>query len=89
METFRHIHLITACQNGHLQIIQWLINHFGITKDTQNIIKCALRVSCQFGQLQVAQWLVVHFGLTKVDIQDDINPILQSTCAYGHFHVLE
>jgi ankyrin repeat protein len=51
----------TACFHGHLDVVQWLTNHFGIsgkftTDDARGRNNYALLRACANGHLDVAQW---------------------------------
>jgi hypothetical protein len=53
-----------ACENGHLDVAQWLVATFGLTADDARARNnYAFRASCIYGHVNVAQWLVATFGL--------------------------
>jgi hypothetical protein len=61
-----------ACKYGHLEIVQWLVETFGLTtEDVKSDNNLAFQWACGYGHLEVAQWLVRTFDLTAEDIRND------------------
>ena len=83
-----------SCENGHLELAQWLIQlgeSSGYTKiDIHASNKDAFRSSCYHGHIEVAQWLVQlgeSDGYTKIDIHVLNEFAFKWSCLYGHLNI--
>lgn len=83
---FNELPFRMACENGHLDVAQWLL----FVKPTIDISiedEKSLRLACKYGHLHVAQWLLTIN--TNIDICKwaDLNFI--NMCSYGHANVAQ
>lgn len=60
-----------ACQNGHMDIVEYFVENMGITKDDVSYSGFwAFCLACGNGQLEVARYLVKTFDITIDDVRD-------------------
>jgi hypothetical protein len=53
-----------SCENGHLEVVQWLVNTFGLTaEDVGSNNNWALHKSYQNGHFEIVKWLKETFDL--------------------------
>jgi hypothetical protein len=79
-----------VCINGHLSVVQWLVQRFGLTaEDARDSNNEALSWACENGHLAVAQWLATHFELTAKDVRANGNEALRLACYYGYLEVAQ
>ena len=83
-----------ACQQGRLDMAQWLLSHFKLLAYTDyNVDRdmrfTPLRRACASGHLEIAQWLTRTLSLTAVDARANTNGALNEACSNGHLHVVD
>ena len=65
--------LVSACSDGNLEVLQWMMDAFG--EDTRTALagqhNYCLRTACTAGQLEVAQWLVALGPAFNVHVYSD------------------
>jgi hypothetical protein len=77
--------LADAAAGGDLDLVKWLIAHYGLGADDVRARSCrALRLACEYGRLDVARWLTRTFRLTTADARAQYNYALRYSCANGH-----
>jgi hypothetical protein len=75
-----------ACQNGHIQVAQWLFS-IKPTLDISAENNYAFRMACQNGHIQVAQWL---FSIKPtLDISAKHEYAFRLACQNGHLEVAQ
>ena len=66
--------LIAACEQGHLHVIQFLRDSFGLgTDDARAQDNRALIFACEKGHLEVVRYLHKSFGLGTNDALENDN----------------
>ena len=78
-----------ACENGHLEIAQWLHATFALTSNGRADNSDATLYAYQNGHLEVAQWLHATFARTARDARDINNFALRTACAYGRLAIAQ
>jgi len=78
-----------ACENGHLEVANWLVDTFGLTVqdarcDNNN---CAFHAVCCYGRLEVLKWFVHTFGIIVEDASYKNNYTICYACCYGRLKV--
>jgi hypothetical protein len=82
--------LAEACAGGHLRVVQWMRQTFGLTsEDAQKNDNSALRCACANSHLHVARWLHATFGLTVTDARAYDNCALRWACADGRLRMAQ
>ena len=79
-----------SCYNGHLEIVQWLVQlgeSSGYTKiDIHTSNDYAFILSCARGNVEIVQWLIQlgeSSGYTKIDIHASNDYAFSSSCENG------
>jgi hypothetical protein len=76
-----------ACWGGHLELVQWLVNYFKITKS--EVWNCrAFQITCEHGHLDLAKWLD-RCGLGISDTCAVGPGVLRDACGNGHLAVVQ
>ena len=84
------IALRTAAENGHVKVLKWLHDTFGLTaEDARSKRNYALRLSARNGHVDVLKWLHETYKLTTLDARADDNKALGLAAANGHVEVLK
>jgi len=82
--------LKTACKQGHLEIVAFLVENFQLTiDDARSDNNYALRNACFFGHFEIVKLLVDHFGLTVDDIRCINNYAIHASCSLEHFEIVQ
>jgi ankyrin repeat protein len=85
---FMYSPLVTSAQNGHLAIIQYLVNHGANINQCHDDGKTALLISCRDGYLPVVQYLVKNGAHVNQSDNDGVTPLFLSS-VNGHFQVVQ
>ena len=84
--------MIIACQNNHLEIVQWLHTHGAATDVTRpdNDGFTPMYIACQNGHLEIVRWLHAHGADTDVMRPSfhGMTPIFIA-CSKGHLNVVK
>lgn len=85
-----NIGLSYSCSCGRLEMLQWVVEYYGITLDyiRSSNLSC-LTNCCSNGQLDMASWLVEHFEFTEYDVHAGNNSVLRFTCRAGHIAIVK
>ena len=84
------IALRCAARNGHLEVLKWLHETFGLTDvDARAEENYALRLSARNGHLEVLKWMHETFGLTDMDARAEGNYALRVAAENGRLEVLK
>ena len=84
--------MYVACQNGHLEIVQWLHAHgaaMDVTRPKNNGVT-PMYIACMQGHLEIVQWLLTHGADTDV-----MRPSFQGktpmdiACSKGHLNIVQ
>ena len=84
--------MFIACENGHLEIVQWLHAHgaaMDVTRPNNNGWTPML-IACQNGHLEIVQWLHTHGAAMDV-----MRPTwrgktpMDSACEEGHLNIVQ
>ena len=75
-----------ACENGHLDIAQWLY-HIKPTIDISGDSEYAFRYACQNGHLNVAQWLYKIKHTSDISAMDEY--AFRWACINGHLNIAQ
>jgi hypothetical protein len=83
--------LSSACCSGNLELIQWVVAQYEITKAEARPPHddALLGTACLNGDQAVVEWVVDHFDLTAEDIRKGHNEALQSACEGRYAHTIE
>jgi len=80
---------VRACINGHLDVVQWLIQKFTYSKEeivyNHNYV---LYKTLSSGHLEVGKWLMQHFNLEPDNARDFNNYDLRIACFNAHYDVV-
>jgi len=63
-----------ACSNGHLEVVQWLVDTFELTiADAKSFNNEALRIVCYYERLNILQFLIGRFQMSEDDYNQTVN----------------
>ncbi len=79
-----------ACERGHLLIVQWLIEYFGLEARD---VRAPLVAACRAGALAMVQWLDARFAFTHTDLGPmspyDADTRLIDACRSGNLELVQ
>jgi len=79
-----------AAQNGHLEMVQYLVEKFELTADDARADdNFALRFAAENGQLETVKYLVDRFELTADDARFDDNYALREAAQNGQLETVQ
>ena len=84
-----------SCSNGHLNIVQWLIDLSLMNFPLINIHACnelAFMMCCNNGHLNIAKWLIdlgKKFPFSPINIHAIDELAFQCCCQNGHLHMAQ
>lgn len=75
-----------ACKGGHMSIIQWLVDSFGVTNDIVNSTasKSPFYQACKKGHNHVLEWMFNNFTISNDTVMR--SNIFRHVCGYGHYY---
>ena len=84
--------MFIACQQGHLEIVQWLLTHgaaMDVTRSTNNGVT-PMYIACGKGHFEIVQWLHAHGADTDVTrpTNKGTTPIGKA-CEKGHLNIVK
>lgn len=85
--------LMSAAENGHLPVLQFLTHDMGVTVDDAREelgrVSRPFKIAAAMGHVSVLKFLHQEWNLTAADARDDENYALICAAGNGHRHVLE
>jgi hypothetical protein len=80
--------IISACENGHLEIVKYLVS-IGITlDDIRSNDSEAINIACANGHVEIVKYLV-SLGLTLEDIRSNDSEAVKLACERGRINIIK